>query len=169
MHYRQIHYIRGYEKSNLKSWIIGNLCICQNTCFFGKRPELSQEKSGTMFFKVRSQFFFGISKTFLIHHKLYPQDDHPLNFFVKKSWFSIFFDNFFYQFCRQIVLTNIFHKNFFLNGHYEGNAYAELKFFQKFWKKLISGLKKHCSGCFLKQPGSFFKQASILSHRFHTQ
>ena len=25
MHYMQIHYIRGYEKSNLKSWIIGNL------------------------------------------------------------------------------------------------------------------------------------------------
>ena len=123
-----------------------------------------------MFFKARSQLFFGISKNFLIHHKPYPQDNHSLKFFVKKSWFSIFFSTiFFYQFCRQIFLTNIFHKKIILNGHFEGNAYAELKFFQKFWKKFISGLKKHCSGCFLKQPGSLFKQASIFSHRFHTQ
>ena len=144
--------------------------IPQNTCLFGKRPELSQEKSGNVFFKARSQLFFGISNFFLIHHKLYPQNSHSLKFFVKKSWFSIFFfNNFFYQFCRQIFLTNIFHEKIILNRHFEGNAYAELKFFQKFWKKLISGLKKHCSGCFLKQPGSFFKQATILSHRFHTQ
>ena len=27
VHYRQIHYIRGYEKSNLKSYIIGKLYV----------------------------------------------------------------------------------------------------------------------------------------------
>ena len=117
--------------------------ICQNTCFFGKRPELSQEKSRTMFFKVRSQFFFGISKTFLIHNKLYPQDDHPLNFFVKKSWFSIFFDNFFLP----ILLFKSFWQIFFtkkviLNCHFEGNAYGELNFFQKFQKKIDIGSYK---------------------------
>ena len=86
-----------------------------------------------MFFEARSQFFFGISKKFLIHHKPYPQDKHPLKFFVKKkSIFNFFFNNFFYQFCRQIFLTNIYHEKIILNGHFEGNAYAELKFFQKF-------------------------------------
>ena len=86
-----------------------------------------------MFFKARSQLFFGISKNFLIHHKPYPQDNHSLKFFVKKSRFSIFFfNNFIYQFGRQIFLTNIYHEKIVLNGHFEGNAYAELKFFQKF-------------------------------------
>jgi hypothetical protein len=69
------------------------LLVIYITCFFGKRPEPSQEKSGTMFFKARSQFFFGISLFFfgfslfffLIHYKLYPQDDHSLKIFVKKS------------------------------------------------------------------------------------
>ena len=42
-------------------------------------------------------------------------------------------------------------------------------FFQKFWKKIIKGLKKHCPGCFLKQHGSFFTPENILLHRFHTQ
>ena len=44
LHYGQIHYIRGYEKSNLKNLIIGNLYVKICTCFFGKRPEPSQEK-----------------------------------------------------------------------------------------------------------------------------
>ena len=54
-------------------------------CYFGKRPKLSQEKSGTMFFKARSQFFFGISKKILVRHKHNPQD------FVKKVDFQFFF------------------------------------------------------------------------------
>ena len=36
--------------------------MCQNTCCNEKRPEPIQEMSGTMFFKARSKFFFGISK-----------------------------------------------------------------------------------------------------------
>ena len=36
--------------------------ICKNTCCNEKRPEPFQEMSGTMFFKARSKFFFGISK-----------------------------------------------------------------------------------------------------------
>jgi hypothetical protein len=62
--------------------------MCQITYFFGKRPELSQKKSGTMFFKAQHQFFFGISRFFLIQHKRYPQDDHS---FGKKVDFQIFF------------------------------------------------------------------------------
>ena len=50
--------------------------MCQITYFFGKRPELSQKKSGTMFFKARYKIFFGIFKKNLIRHKRYPQDDH---------------------------------------------------------------------------------------------
>ena len=36
--------------------------ICRNTCCNEKRPEPIQEMSGTMFFKARSNLFFGISK-----------------------------------------------------------------------------------------------------------
>ena len=232
--------------------------MCQITYFFGKRPELSQKKSGTMFFKARYQFFFGISRFFLIHHKRYPQDDHSFIFFWKKSWFSIFFLTiFFYKFYWRIFLTSFFQDFFFLNFRFDSNAYGELIFFQKFQKKLLlgpinivphvswnssglfskkqvfwhidfivssihpdallfwqkfstnfigvffyeffftkkyfimvilrvtlmanqiffwnskknfrSGLKKHCSGRFLKQLGSFFKLASNLTHRFHSE
>ena len=59
--------------------------VCQITCCFEKRPEPSQETSGTMFFKARSKFFFGISKFFLICHKRYPQDDRSKIFFCKKK------------------------------------------------------------------------------------
>ena len=52
-----------------------------NTCFNEKRPGLLQETSGTMFFKARSNFFFGISKKKIIHHKRYPQDDRSKLFF----------------------------------------------------------------------------------------
>ena len=59
--------------------------MCQITCCFEKRPEPSQETSGTMFFKARSKFFFGISKKILIRHKRYPQDDHSKIFFCKEK------------------------------------------------------------------------------------
>ena len=42
-------------------------------------------------------------------------------------------------------------------------------FFGNSKKKISSGLKKHCSLCFLKPLGSFFIQASIFTHRFHSQ
>ena len=59
--------------------------MCQNTCCNEKRPEPIQEMSGTMFFKARSKFFFGISKKNLIRHKRKPQDDHSKLFFCQKS------------------------------------------------------------------------------------
>ena len=37
LHYRQIHCIRGYEKSNLKSLIIGNLYV-KKLAFLEKDP-----------------------------------------------------------------------------------------------------------------------------------
>ena len=73
------------------------------------------------------------------------------------------------EFYWRFFFTNFFDKKIILNGHLEVYAYGESNFFLKFQKNFRSGLKKHCSGCFLKQPGSFFIQASILSHRFHTQ
>ena len=36
--------------------------MCKNTCCNEKRPEPFQEMSGTMVFKARSKFFFGILK-----------------------------------------------------------------------------------------------------------
>ena len=59
--------------------------MVQNTCLYEKRPELLQETSGTMFFKARSKFFFGISKKNLIRHKRKHQDDHSKLFFCQKS------------------------------------------------------------------------------------
>ena len=57
----------------------------QNTCLYEKRPELLQETSGTMFFKARSQIFFGFSKKISIRHKRKPQDDHSKLFFCQKK------------------------------------------------------------------------------------
>ena len=50
--------------------------MCQNTHFNEKRPEPTQEKSGTMFFKARCKFFSGISKKEFIHHNRYPKNNH---------------------------------------------------------------------------------------------
>ena len=50
--------------------------ICRNTCCNEKRPEPIQEMSGTMFFKARSNLFFGISKKKIIHQIRYTQNDH---------------------------------------------------------------------------------------------
>ena len=52
---------------------------------FGKRPELLQEMTGTMFFKARSQNFFEIFKKNFFRHMRHPQHDQAkLFFFVKK-------------------------------------------------------------------------------------
>ena len=73
MHYGQRG---GQNKMASRCMLLTMKSMCQNTCFTEKRPELTQETSGTMFFKARSKFFFGISKKKFIHHKHYPQDDH---------------------------------------------------------------------------------------------
>jgi hypothetical protein len=82
-----------------------------------------------MFFKARSQLFFGISNFFLIHHKLYPQDDHSLKFLVKKVDFQFFF-TFFLTILLANFFDNSFYKQIILNGHLEGNAYGEKFFFR---------------------------------------
>ena len=82
---------------------------------------------------------------------------------------ALFLKKKFYEFYWRLFFTNFFDKKIILNGHLEGYAYGESNFFRNYKKKLRLGLKKHCSGCFLKHFGSFFKQARILSHRFHTQ
>ena len=56
LQYGQIRYIRVYEKSNLKRLSIGNLYV-KLLAVSKKKTELSQEKSGTMFFKAGSQLF----------------------------------------------------------------------------------------------------------------
>ena len=52
---------------------------------FGKRPELLQEMTGTMFFKARSQNFFGIFKKKIFRHMRFPQHDQAKLFFCQKS------------------------------------------------------------------------------------
>ena len=143
--------------------------MCQITYFFGKRPELSQKKSGTTFFKARYQFFFGISRFFLIRHKRYPQNDHSFIFFWKKSWFSIFF----WQFFLQILSANFFEKFFskkkkFLNVILMAMLVGNY-FFSKIQKKYVIMPYKTFSSCFLKQLGSFFQKGSIFTHRFHSE
>ena len=92
-----------------------------------------------------------------------------LYFFEKKVDFQIFFSQFFLQILLANFFDNFFLDFIFLNCHFDGNAYGEFKNFQKFKKKMLLGLKKHCSGYFLKQLGSFFHKASILTHRFHSE
>jgi len=52
---------------------------------FGKRPELLQEMTGTMFFKARSQNFFGIFKKKIFRHMRFPQHEQAKLFFCQKS------------------------------------------------------------------------------------
>ena len=86
-----------------------------------------------MFFKARSQIFFGISKKKFIHHNRYLQNDHQKIFLVKKK--LIF--NFFLTFFLLILLANFFYKKVFINGHFEGNNYDEYFSFSKFQKKIL--------------------------------
>ena len=144
--------------------------MCQITYFFGKRPELSQKMSRTTFFKARYNFFLAFLKFFLFTISVTLKMTIKKYFFEKKVDFQFFFwQFFFYEFHWRIFLRHFFQDFFFRNCHFDSNAYGELNFFQKFQKKFRSGLKKHCSGCFLKQLGSFSIQASILTYRFHTQ
>ena len=66
----------GQNKMASGCMLLNMKTMCQNTCCNEKRPEPIQEMSGTMFFKARSKFFFGISKKNFIHHFRYPQNDH---------------------------------------------------------------------------------------------
>ena len=96
------------------------------TCFFGKRPELSLEKSGTMFFKARSQIFFGISKKKIIHHNSYPQNDHWKIFFSKKNLSKKFANKIAKKkLWKKKLKINFFLPKIFFNGHFEGNDYGE--------------------------------------------
>ena len=60
-----VHYGQrgGQNKMASGCMLLTMKSMCQNTSFNEKRPELIQETSGTMFFKARSKFFFGISKS----------------------------------------------------------------------------------------------------------
>ena len=133
--------------------------MCQITYFFGKRPELSQKKSGTTFFKARYQIFFGISKFFLIHRKRYPQNNHSFIYFWKKSWFSIFFlTKFFLRILSANFFDKFFSNFFFLKCHFDSNASGELNFFQKFQKKILLGLTKHFPHVSWNSSGLFSKK-----------
>ena len=96
-----------------------------------------------MFFKAWSQLFFGISNFFLIHHKLYPQDNHSLKFFVKKKidfqfFFStIFFTNFVVKFFWQIFFT----KQLFWMVILRAMLMLNWNFFKNSEKKLYQALK----------------------------
>ena len=142
--------------------------MCQNTCFFGKRPELSLKKSRTMFFKADINFFWEFLDffwfTIIVILKM-----TILIYFLKKTTD--------FQFFLQVLLVN-FSDNFFLKWSFWRQRFWGIKFFSEipkkigigiflFWRSLFQFrtyiLKKHCSGCFLKQLGSFFKIGSNLT------
>ena len=109
--------------------------MCQITYFFGKRPELSQKKSRTMFFKARYHFFLEF-----------------LNFFWSSPiLLAIFFDIFLFE-------------EIYLNVHYEGNAHGEFIFFQKFQKQIILGLKKTLFQTFPDLRRDFVPSFFVLGH-----
>ena len=89
---------------------------------------------------------------------------------MKKSWFS---KKKFWQLFLPILSSKFFDNVFLQKNNFEGSFWGQclgrIIFFSKISKKIIKGLIKHCSGCFLKQHGSFFTPANILLHRFHTQ
>ena len=83
---------------------------------------------------------------------------------MKKSWFSKkIFDNFFYQFWRQIFLTTFFYKKIILNVNFKGNAYGDWIFFQKFQKKILLGLKKNFPDVSWSSSG-LFSNKQIFCH-----
>ena len=143
--------------------------MCQITYFFGKRPELSQKKSGTTFFKARYQFFFlEFLDFFWFAISVILKMTILLYFFEKKADFQFFFDNFFLQILSANFFDKFFSKKNFFWMSFWWQCLWGIIFFQKFKKKYVIMPYKTFSSCFLKQLGSFFQKASILTHRFHS-
>ena len=63
LHYRQIHYISGYEKSNFKSWIIGNLYVKILACL-EKDPSWVRKSLELCFLRPDLNFFLEFLKFF---------------------------------------------------------------------------------------------------------
>ena len=63
LHYRQIHYISGYEKSNFKSWIIGNLYVKIFACL-EKDPSWVRKSLELCFLRPDLNFFLEFLKIF---------------------------------------------------------------------------------------------------------
>ena len=141
MHYRQIHYISGYEKSNLKSWIIGDLYLKILACL-EKDPSWVRKSLELSFLRPDLNFFLEFLIFFLIHHKLYPQDNHSLKFFVKKSRFSIFFSTiFFTNFVVKFFWQIFFTKKLFWMVILRAMLMLNWIFFKNSEKKLYQALK----------------------------
>ena len=84
---------------------------------------------------------------------------------IKKYFFEIkvdfqfyFWQFFFYKFHWWIFLRKFFQDLFFQNCHFDGNAYGELNFFQKFQKKMLLGLIKHFPHVSWNSSGLFSKK-----------
>ena len=91
------------------------------------------------------------------HHKHYPQDDHSFIFFWKKVDFH-FFLTIFLPISLAKFFDKFFQDFFFLNCPFDGNSYGELKFFQKFPKKMLLGLIKHFPQVSWNSSGLFSKK-----------
>ena len=80
----------------------------------------------------------------------------------------LFWQKFSTNFIGVFFLSFFFTKKYFLMVILRVTLMANKFFFWNSKKNFRSGLKKHCSGHFLKQLGSFFKLASNLTHIFHS-
>ena len=80
----------------------------------------------------------------------------------------LFWQKFSTNFIGVFFLSFFFTKKYFLMVILRVTLMANKIFFWNSKKNFRSGLKKHCSGHFLKQLGSFFKLASNLTHIFHS-
>ena len=77
----------------------------------------------------------------------------------KKLIFNFFFWQFFFTNFTGEFFWEIFFKIFFFqNCHFDGNAYGELKIFQKFQKKMLLGLIKHFPHVSWNSSGLFSKK-----------
>ena len=138
--------------------------MCQITYFFGKRPKLSQKKSGTTFFlRPDIKFFLEFLDFFWFTISVILKMIILLYFFEKKADFQFFFLTiFFYKFYRQIFLTSFFQKKIFFECHFDGNACGELFFFQKFQKNMLLCLIKHFPHVSWNSSGLFSKKEVFL-------
>ena len=76
---------------------------------------------------------------------------------ISTNFIGVFFTKFFFT------------KKYFLMVILRVTLMANKFFFWNSKKKFWTGLKKHCSGHFLKPHGSSFKLASNLTHIFHSE
>ena len=131
--------------------------MCQITYFFGKRPELSQKKSGTMFFKARYQFFLEFLDFFWFTISVILKMTILVFFFWKKNWFSIFVWQFFFtSFICEFFLR------FFFKWSFWWQHFCGINFFSEIPKKIVIGPEKTLFRMFPETAWVFFPKSKYF-------